>query len=566
MSPQLRYVSQENQENFTKMAPKFKLATFKLVALYALCLFICDPPTSRQQPPSNKISTHFAQALSHHQLQNPPPPLSRYSRLPQQTSGSSNGSSVLPHYAGNTQNQNNYQAQSLYRGHAQRAQAQSQGPQQVPQPQHRLPSVCQIPDELRPIATCRGAQDADLKLKARNEFRLALVETSSELNQLLTSHLHEFRSHALGLILLARSDTLNKLRQFTTVSMMDYGGQQSHQQFAGHQQQMEAVQLATQHLFNSMYTRLANYQSLPMSQGESLMDINSLFQAQTGLGSRPLSHRAGSLDLGQELANYFRRLHLIHLKRALEERASLVAAGAGRQADRQPVELDLDCLDNNLASQTQIETLVQELQAASGVPAPSYELGNDLVTSIKMEQARLSLAIKQSVEFARTLLSSLNLASEMFSNLTGRSDDWLPGPACQAALSRMTVCQKCHVTSAAQADLPPCENYCLNVARGCMNDLYELNRFWSDHVNALARFKTNMIRTNNIENVMSKLDIKLIGFMAKLQQYSSQQAAAQSSGNTNKSNPNAELPVSSEVSNSICPFPSARLLGVCLSD
>lgn len=140
-----------------------------------------------------------------------------------------------------------------------------------------------------------------------------------------------------------------------------------------------------------------------------------------------------------------------------------------------------------------------------------------------MEQMKLTLSIRHSLEFARTLLSSLNLAHEMLVNITLRPDDWMPAQACHAALMRMTVCQQCHEPGPHQQPrpyyaAPPCENYCLNVVNGCMNDLYDLNRFWSEHINALAHFKENMIQMNNIENVMSTLDDRLLAFMATLQQ------------------------------------------------
>ena len=80
-----------------------------------------------------------------------------------------------------------------------------------------------------------------------------------------------------------------------------------------------------------------------------------------------------------------------------------------------------------------------------------------------------------------------------------------------------------------------------------MNDLFELNRFWAEHVNALARLKTNMIQSNNIENVMSNLDLKLLGFVERLQRLAQH---TRNGNNSNLSSGSHLLPSAVEVSES----------------
>lgn len=368
--------------------------------------------------------------------------------------------------------------------------------------------MCQIPDELLPYSKCPKNQESAFRSTAVAEFKSKLDETSIELRQLISGYLYEFRALSLGLVLVARNDTLTRLRN----QQVD-------------QNEFKLKHEATRRLFESMYSNLLSYQQMGAIGHEfELVSSFQRYQQQQqqrapGLAGVQQQHGA---DIGHEIATYFRRLYLIHLKRLLEQR---LAAGQWGE----PRELDFECLENNLASQQKVELVLAELAVGAGSEpgGEQQQQAAGRLNGLQLEQARLSVSMRQSLEFARTLLSSLGLASEMFANLTRRVDDWMPSQACHSALTRMTVCQQCYSPAAGQAAAPlarqqyegplaPCENYCLNVARGCMNDLYELNRFWAEHVAALARFKSNMIQTNNIENVMSSLDAKLVAFMGRL--------------------------------------------------
>lgn len=341
---------------------------------------------------------------------------------------------------------------------------------------HNHVSVCVLPDHLRQQSRCDNRQEDDFKRTALAEFQSKLKETSSELRQLLASYREEFRTLSLDLVLFAKDNTLKRLLQYDL------------------QQHYES----TRHLFDSMYSHLTSYETI------------SHYDDSVSRAEYPLNSVA---DINHEIGTYFNRLHLIQVKRLLDQRLSSTG------------EVDLECLTANLQSQQQVEQIFGEILS---VGATSQEQQH-----LPMDQMKLTLSIKQSLEFARTLLSSLTLANEMFNNLTHRSAEWLPKSSCHQALMRMSVCQQCYPSATPTNrshpnDLPPpCEPYCLNVVRGCMNDIYELNRFWSDHISSLSRFKTNMIQMNNIENVMSSLDEKLVNFIIKLkQQYNSTDGTA----------------------------------------
>lgn len=317
-------------------------------------------------------------------------------------------------------------------------------------------SMCQLPAHLLAGSKCKADQEAELKQIALKDFQARLEESSLELRLLLHSYWDEFTRLALDLVLVARNGTLSRLHQ---LHLDDW-------QLSQHEQ-------AVRRLFDTMQLYLSPQQHL-----ETALDF----------GLQRLA------ELNSELSLFFRRLLLLQVKRVLDGRLGV----GGR-------ELDLDCLSANLASDGALERLLSALKMPP-------------LDQIQANQSKLVQSIRKSLEFARTLLSSLGLTNEMFQNLTQRTQDWIPRSSCELALARMSVCPQCYPSGAATSQQAPCEPFCLNVIRGCMNDIYELDRFWSEHVNALAAFKTNMIQTNNIENVFSNLDEKLIEFIVNLQQ------------------------------------------------
>lgn len=264
----------------------------------------------------------------------------------------------------------------------------------------------------------------------------------------------------------------------------------------------------------------------------------------------PMEQPSQLAGLSGELSDYFRQLYLIQLKQQLEARRATTGS-----------RFELECLSKNLRTQQQVERALEELVEHSRA-SPSDQEHQSGRSQLTLDQLKLSQSIKQSLEFARTLLSSLTMADEMFQQLTERTNEWMPHSACHQALAKLTQCPQCYQPprptnrthqqpnlgrilgqspAAEQVSGAPCENYCLNVVRGCMNDIYELNRFWSDHVAALSRFKINMIQMNNIENVMSSLDERLANFVVKLQQQYSNRTSANTNHNSESSSTAAKV-------------------------
>lgn len=384
--------------------------------------------------------------------------------------------------------------------------------QRVPSFSHN--SLCHLPEHLLPDTKCTPELDSEFKRSAIAEFQAKLSETSLDLSQFLSSYLEEFKSSSLDLVLVANNNTLSRLQQQQQQQKITFTSSPTANQELNYDfnQQYEA----TKRLYESIYNHLADYDTsaasgspasvahLELSNGPLSDNHNVDRSSYSPIASNSVA------DINREINDYFRRLYLIQVKKLLDQKLT----GSS-------VEVSLECLGANLHSQHQVEEILNELNSP-------------LDAHVSLEQSKLSKTIKQSLEFARTLLSSLSLSNEIFRNLTSQASEWMPNQSCHQALARMTICPQCYSSAALRSKSgagfindhiliaqPTCENYCLNVVRGCMNDIYELNRFWSDHINALTRFKTNMIQMNNIENVMSSLDEKLVNFMTKLnQQYS----------------------------------------------
>lgn len=409
--------------------------------------------------------------------------------------------------------------------------------------------MCQLSEPMMQMTKCKAHQEEDFKRTARAEFQEKLRETSAELGLLLGSHLKEFRAVSLSLISFAESETMLKMQHSSSHRLSSSSSELSNQLDA------------TRQLFRALAKHLQNYQT---------------FSAGSTYAQQVRYSYSSVADINQEIGYYFKRLHLIQVKRVLEH--------------KQQVALNLDCLDANLPTQQHVEAILGELVAESSSAPVAEDSNANHTSSISSEQMKLTLSIKQSLEFARTLLSSLSLANDMFRNITERVDDWMPNEQCHRALARMTVCQQCHPSSSSSsssshhqqqqqvsgslrrwvplasssssstpfggADSPPaapmrlvassasatgasafvaapCENYCLNVVGGCMSDLYELNRIWSEHVSALSRFKTNMIQMNNIESVMSSLADRLLAFTGRLRQQYNNAIEQQRNANVN---------------------------------
>ncbi|CAB3220975.1 unnamed protein product [Arctia plantaginis] len=94
---------------------------------------------------------------------------------------------------------------------------------------------------------------------------------------------------------------------------------------------------------------------------------------------------------------------------------------------------------------------------------------------------QLGTTLSRSLEAARALLQMLAVGADALATtdrvLSSASD------ACADRLLRAAGCSRCHGHTA-----PPCRNYCLNVARGCIGSLLaELDGPWAGYVEGVER-------------------------------------------------------------------------------
>ena len=108
---------------------------------------------------------------------------------------------------------------------------------------------------------------------------------------------------------------------------------------------------------------------------------------------------------------------------------------------------------------------------------------------------QLTRSIIKSLTTVKYFLRSLHMLLDTL-NTTSRIH---PEHQCAKTMARMTYCSMC----AGELDVLPCKGYCLNVVRGCLASVSDLNKPWNNVIDQLVSLTTNMRGIYNIETVMS---------------------------------------------------------------
>ncbi|ELK25797.1 Glypican-5 [Myotis davidii] len=95
---------------------------------------------------------------------------------------------------------------------------------------------------------------------------------------------------------------------------------------------------------------------------------------------------------------------------------------------------------------------------------------------------------------SRTFLQALNLGIEVINT----TDHLLFSRECGRALLRMQYCPHCQGLTLSK----PCMGYCLNVVRGCLAHMAELNPHWHAYIRSLEELSDAMHGTYDIEHVL----------------------------------------------------------------
>lgn len=109
--------------------------------------------------------------------------------------------------------------------------------------------------------------------------------------------------------------------------------------------------------------------------------------------------------------------------------------------------------------------------------------------------ARLSHQITKSFGAARVFLEAMTLGIE-----TINTTDYLQlEHSCSRGVTRLTYCSHCE----GHIDLHPCKDLCLNVMRGCLAHISQLDSSWKAFIDGLQQLTANMKGWYDIEDAMN---------------------------------------------------------------
>ncbi|NWY07212.1 GPC5 protein, partial [Nothoprocta ornata] len=100
----------------------------------------------------------------------------------------------------------------------------------------------------------------------------------------------------------------------------------------------------------------------------------------------------------------------------------------------------------------------------------------------------------RSLLLSRTFLQALNLGIEVINT----TDHLHFSKDCSRALLRMQYCPHCQGLTLSK----PCMGYCLNVVRGCLANLAEVDLHWRGYVQSLEELSSAMHGTYDLEHVL----------------------------------------------------------------
>ncbi|MGH0144925.1 UNVERIFIED_CONTAM: hypothetical protein FKN15_004408 [Acipenser sinensis] len=98
---------------------------------------------------------------------------------------------------------------------------------------------------------------------------------------------------------------------------------------------------------------------------------------------------------------------------------------------------------------------------------------------------------------SRVFLQALNLGIEVINT----TDHLQYTKECNRALLKMQYCPHCQGITQSK----PCMGYCLNVVRGCLASMAEIDAHWREYIKSLEELSNGMLGTHDIEQVLLNL-------------------------------------------------------------
>lgn len=127
---------------------------------------------------------------------------------------------------------------------------------------------------------------------------------------------------------------------------------------------------------------------------------------------------------------------------------------------------------------------------------------------------KLRLQLTRAFVAARTFTRGLSLMPEVVNKVSTVS----ASPSCVRAAMKMLYCPYC----SGQVALKPCQNYCLNVMRGCLANQADLDTEWNNFLDAMLSLAERLEGPFNFESVMDPIDVKISEAIMNMQENSMQ--------------------------------------------
>ncbi|KAL1267364.1 hypothetical protein QQF64_032727, partial [Cirrhinus molitorella] len=115
---------------------------------------------------------------------------------------------------------------------------------------------------------------------------------------------------------------------------------------------------------------------------------------------------------------------------------------------------------------------------------------------------------------ARTFVQGLMVGREV----ANRVSKVTMSSACVSGFTKMLYCSYCQ----GLFTLKPCNNYCLNVMKGCLANQADLDPEWSKYIDAMLLVTERLEGPFNIETVMEPIDVKISEAIMNMQENSMQ--------------------------------------------
>ncbi|XP_070537710.1 glypican-5-like [Ptychodera flava] len=114
---------------------------------------------------------------------------------------------------------------------------------------------------------------------------------------------------------------------------------------------------------------------------------------------------------------------------------------------------------------------------------------------------KIAVHIQKSLQAARVFIQALNLGIEVINT----TDYIIATRECSKALLKLRYCNYCN----GLPTMKPCNSFCLNVMKGCLANVVDIDSDWRDYIHQLNQHTKGMRGIYNIQEIMSQLDDKI---------------------------------------------------------